>query len=245
MPGEVRFDPASGEISFTRTTGAVKDTNLSDAIPLRQSTRGVFDGSTLNTADLGSLAGAARVPGVDLILITDRVQMGQVGDLIAAGNTAQLADPAFMAELKHWMRFSPRRAAATGDGLFSATSGNPTMPGWLGPMVLDWVFTAKSDNKNTAAKIASSAGLAVFVGADDNAASWVQVGRACQRFALQATAMGLEHAFLNQSVEAASLRPDLAALIGMPGRRPDLVMRFGRGAALPFSARRPVDEVMI
>jgi len=175
----------------------------------------------------------------------DRVQMGQVGDLIAAGNTAQLADSAFMTELKHWMRFSPRRAAATGDGLFGPTSGNPTMPDWLGRMVLDWVFTAETDHKDTAAKIASSAGLAVFVGADDNAASWVQDGRACQRFALQATSMGLKHAFLNQPIEVASLRPDLTAIIGMPGRRPDLVMRFGRGAALPFSARRPVDEVMI
>ncbi len=245
MPGEVRFDPAIGEISFARTTGATTDADLSDAIQLRQSTRGVFDLSTLNPADLGSLAAAARVPGVDLIQITDRVLMGQVGDLIAAGNTAQIADSAFMAELKHWLRFSPHRAAATADGLFSATSGNPSMPDWLGPMVLDWVFTAESDNKNTAAKIASSAGLAVFVGAEDNAASWVQVGRACQRFALKATAMGLKHAFLNQSVEVASLRSDLASLIGMPGRRPDLVMRFGRGAALPFSARRPVGEVMI
>ena len=245
MPGEVRFDPAGGKISFTRNTGAATDADLSDAIPLRQSTRGLFDGSTLNAADLGILAGAARAPDVDLILITDRVQMGQVTDLIAAGNTAQLANPAFMTELKHWMRFSPSRAAATGDGLFGPTSGNPTMPDWLGPMVLDWVFTAETDNKDTAAKIASSAGLAVFVGADDSAANWVQVGRACQRFALKASSMGLKHAFLNQPVEVASLRPDLAAIIGMRGRRPDLVMRFGRGPALPFSARRPVDEVMI
>jgi len=245
MPGEVQFDATDGEISFSRTTGAATDADLSDAIPLRQSTRGVFDESVLNPADLGSLAVAARVPDVDLILITDRLQMGQLADLIAAGNTAQLADPAFMTELKHWMRFSPRGAAATGDGLFGATSGNPTMPDWLGPMVLDWVFTAETDNKDTAAKIASSAGLAVFVGAEDNAASWVQVGRACQRFALKATAMGLKHAFLNQPVEVASLRPDLATLIGMPGRRPDLVMRFGRGPALPFSARRPVGEVII
>ena len=245
MPGEVRFGPASGELSFARTVGAATDTDLSDAIPFRQSTRGMFDGSRLNSADLGSLARAARVPGVDLILITDRAQMGQATDLIANANTAQIADPAYMAELKHWMRFNPRRAAASGDGLFSATSGNPAMPDWLGPMVLNWAYTAESDNKTTAAKIASSAGLAVFVGADDTAANWVQVGRACQRFALQATAMGLKHAFLNQPVEVASLRADLASLIGMPGRRPDLVMRFGRGAELPFSARRSVNEVMI
>jgi hypothetical protein len=41
--------------------------------------------------------------------------------------------------------------------------------------------------------------------------------------------LGLKHAFVNQPVEVASLRPELAALVGMTGRRPDLVMRFGYG----------------
>ena len=60
----------------------------------------------------------------------------------------------------------------------------------------------------------------------------------------EATALGLKHAFINQPVEVANLRPDLAALVGMPGRRPDIVMRFGYGPALPFSARRPVEAVL-
>jgi hypothetical protein len=71
----------------------------------------------------------------------------------------------------------------------------------------------------------------------------VQVGRACQRFALQATALGMKLAFVNQPVEVATLRPELAALVGMPGRRPDIVIRFGYGPALPYSARRSVDAV--
>jgi len=70
------------------------------------------------------------------------------------------------------------------------------------------------------------------------------VVRACQRFALQATALGLKHAFLNQPVEVARFRPELAALVGMPGQRPDLVMRFGYGPTLPCSPRRPVEAVL-
>jgi hypothetical protein len=61
---------------------------------------------------------------------------------------------------------------------------------------------------------------------------------------LQATALGMKHAFINQPVEVPSLRPDLAGLIGLPGRRPDIVMRFGYGPALPFSTRRPVEAVL-
>ena len=41
------------------------------------------------------------------------------------------------------------------------------------------------------------------------------------------------------------MRPDLAALVGMPGRRPDLVMRFGYGPSLPFSARRPPGAILV
>ena len=72
----------------------------------------------------------------------------------------------------------------------------------------------------------------------------MRAGRACQRFALQATALGLKHAFINQPVEVANLRPESASLVGMAGRRPDIVVRFGYGPELPFSARRPVSAVL-
>ena len=245
QPGEVAFDAGGGgAVRFDYTAGAIRDAALCDAIPRRQSTRADYDGSPVSAADLATLA-AASLPGVDLVLITDRAQINLVRDLIIAGNTAQIADPAFVAELKSWLRFNPREAFATGDGLFSATSGNPSLPDWLGPLMFDWAFAAKAENEKIARQIASSAGLAVFVAAKADPAGWVQAGRACQRFSLQATALGLKHAYLNQPVEVAALRPDLAALLGMPGRRPDLVMRFGRGEAMPFSARRPVEAVMV
>ena len=245
LPGKVAFDAGGGgAVRFDDAAGAIRDAALCDAIALRQSTRADYDGSEVS-ADLTTLASAASLPGVDLVLITDRVQINRVLDLIIGGNRTQIADPAFVAELKHWLRFNPRGAFATGDGLFSATSGDPSLPDWLGPLMFDRAFTAKAENEKIARQIASAAGIAVFVATKADPAGWVQAGRACQRFALQATALGLKHAFLNQPVEVAASRPDLAALLGMPGRKPDLVMRFGRGTALPFSARRPVEAVMI
>ena len=61
----------------------------------------------------------------------------------------------------------------------------------------------------------------------------------------KATALGLKCAFLNQPVEVAKLRPELAALVSLPGRRPDIVMRFGYGPTLPYSARRPIERTML
>lgn len=244
-PGELTFNPANdGAVMFAFGSGLPADSAMFDAIPTRQSTRGDYDGRPVSVTDLDALAAAAAVPGVDLVLITDRTQIDRVRDLVVAGNSAQLVDPAFLRELKAWLRFNPRQAMQSGDGLFSATTGNPVLPTWLGSIMFDLVFKAKAENEKYARQLASTPGVAVFVAQVDDREHWVVAGRACQRFALQATALGLKHAFINQPVEVASLRPDMAKLVGLPGRRPDIIMRFGYGPSLPYSARRPVEAVL-
>lgn len=244
--GEVRFDDTgNGALNFAYREGAASPSALFDAIPRRQSTRAEYDGRPVSAGDLNTLAAAANTPGVDMVMITERPAMDRMRDLVVAGNSAQMADPAFIRELRSWLRFSPRKALQTGDGLYSATSGNPTLPEWLGSIMLDLAFTAKSENDKYANQIRSSAGVAVFLAARNDREHWTRVGRACQRFALQATALGLKHAFINQPVEVAALRSELAALVGMKGRRPDIVMRFGYGPTLPYSARRPVGSVIV
>lgn len=242
-PGSSDFDPANGSIAFNFSAGRPVEPALFDAITRRQSTRAEFDGRPVRGADLQTLAKAAAVPSVDCILITERPQIDHVCDLVVAGNSTQMADPAFMRELRSWLRFNPRQASETGDGLYSVASGNPAMPSWLGPRAFDWFVTAKSENDKYTAQLRSSPGIAVFVAAKEDREHWMLVGHACQRFALQATALGLKHSFVNQPVEVPSLRPDLAALVGMAGRRPDIVMRFGYGPELSFSSRRPAHFV--
>ncbi|MEG3147862.1 nitroreductase family protein [Sphingomonas sp. RT2P30] len=243
--GEPLFDDSgAGEIGFAHHAGPRAPSALCDAIPRRQSTRADYDGRPVAAADLAALGRAAAVPGVALVLLTDRPHLDRVRDLVVAGNSAQMADPAFVRELKAWLRFNPRAALGHGDGLYSVASGNPALPSWLGPRAFDLFVTAAAQNDQYARQIRSSSGVAVFVGDRADRVHWVQVGRACQRFALQATALGLRTAFINQPVEDAALRPDLARLVGMGGKRPDIVMRFGHGPLLPYSLRRPVAAVM-
>lgn len=245
-PGELRFEAADGgTIVFDFTVGADQSSILCDAIPKRQSTRADYDGRAVSSSDLAQLQQAARVDGVEMVLITDREQMRRVRDLVVAGNSMQIADPAFVAELKDWMRFNPSAALREGDGLYAAASGNPVLPTWLGERLFDMVFTVESENAKYVRQLDSSAGVAIFVAEQGDPAHWMRTGQACQRFALQATALGLKHAFINQPVEVASLRPVLAAIVGTPGRRPDIVMRFGYGPTLPVSPRRPVQAVLV
>ena len=57
-------------------------------------------------------------------------------------------------------------------------------------------------------------------------------------------ALGVRSAHLNQPVELAALRPAFGAFLGIAYGRPDLVIRFGRGPAMPRSLRRPLDAVL-
>jgi hypothetical protein len=125
-------------------------------------------------------------------MITDRRQIARLRDLVIQGNTAQLADAAFVRELKAWIRFNPRQALETGDGLFSVASGNPSLPTWLGSAMFDATFKPKPENDRYAGQLDMSAGVAVFVGEREDRDHWTRVGRSSQRFALQATALGLK-----------------------------------------------------
>jgi hypothetical protein len=93
-------------------------------------------------------------------------------------------------------------------------------------------FTKDTENDEYRDHIRSSARIAVFTGAGEDPVHWTKVGQSFQRFALQATALGIRNAHINQPVEVPGLRTEFARWLGVPDRRPDLVVWFGRGRAL-------------
>jgi hypothetical protein len=238
------FDAGSGALEISLAPANARPSALVEAIPLRQSTRTEFDGQPLAPRELEQLRAVGEGDGVHIELITGRRAMESVLDFVVRGNTTQMRDPAFVRELKQWLRFNGTQAAATGDGLFAASSGNPTAPTWLGRRLFDAFFTEQSENDKYARHVRSSAGIAVFVSERDDRAHWVAAGRAFQRFALQATTLGVRNAHLNQPVEVAPLRAQFARHLGVTTGRPDLVIRFGRGPVMPRSLRRPVEAVL-
>jgi hypothetical protein len=155
-----------------------------------------------------------------------------------------MRDQAFMRELIQWIRFNDAMAIEHLDGLSARSSGNPALPAWLARRLLPFVMTEKGENDKYAKQVRSSAGIAVFAASTNDKAGWIAAGRAFQRFALQATALGIRQAFLNQPTEVAALRPQIATYLGIGDRRPNLIVRFGRGPMLPPSLRRPVEAVV-
>jgi hypothetical protein len=246
LQAAVRFDAADGDaVKIALEPGTVTTSPLHSALTRRQCTRTEYDGRALTNEYLRLLEQVGRGHGVEVRLLTDTNQMEAVLEYVIEGNTAQIDDPAFVEELTTWIRFSDAEAVRNSDGLFSRTSGNPALPRWLGRLFFRFFFTAHSENEKYARQMRSSAGVAVFVSERNDKAHWVETGRCYERFALQATALGVRNAFLNQPVEVAAVRPQFATYLGIGERRPDLIVRFGYSPEMPRSLRRPVEAVIV
>jgi hypothetical protein len=244
LESDVRFELATMSLRIALSKGEVHRSALFDAIVSRQCTRTEYDGRPLTADNLRLLEAAARGSGVDVLLLTARDQKDAVAQYVAQGNTLQFADTAWAAELQAWIRFSAREAIRTGDGLYGPVMGNPAVPRWIGKAFMRFAFSSAAQNRKDTRNISSSSAIAVIHSDGNDPAHWLEAGRSYQRIALQAAALDLKTAFINQPVEVSGLRPQFAHYLGIGDRRPDLVVRIGRAPAAPRSLRRPLDEVI-
>ena len=99
------------------------------------------------------------VDGVQLLLLTERPAMETVLDFVVQGNTAQVGDQAFVDELKSWIRYSAASAVRRGDGLYAASSGNPTLPDWLLGSWAPATVTAIQSSRQWRTRMRASAGM--------------------------------------------------------------------------------------
>jgi hypothetical protein len=217
---------------------------LTTAIPLRQSTRSEFRAELVRVADLKKAKEIALEPGIALHFVADPNGIDTLVEYITAGSLAQYADQAYIEELLTWIRFTEKEALATLDGLYSRSSGSPSVPRWLGAYVVGSTRPAQQAESD-ARKLRSSAGAVVIVSETDDLRAWVQVGRVYQRLALRLTASGVKNALLNQPVEVPGVRSELQTVMNLGSSLPQLLLRFGYADELPRSLRRPVEQVLV
>ncbi|WP_290648941.1 Tat pathway signal protein [Aquisalimonas sp.] len=245
LKGHFSYDASESSVQVDLEKTAPSRSTLFEAIPNRQCSRAEYDGTALSAEQLRLLEEAGRGNGVSLMLLTDSKQKEQVAEYVAAGNTAQFSDPRWAAEMRKWIRFNARDAVRTRDGLYGAVLGIPNVPGWLGKLLMRVAGSAKRQNRKDITHIRSSGALAVIFSEADDQRHWIEAGRSYERLALQAAALQLRTAFINQPVEVLPLRAQLATFLGIGNRRPDLIVRIGRGPEMPRSLRRPIGQVLL
>jgi hypothetical protein len=233
----------TGAITF-EPIRAVAGSPRARALRDRQCTRTEYDARSVPARWLERLEVSGTSDSGGIILLTDARAIDSVCQLVVEANTVQLHDAQFVDELCHWIRFNRSEAIRTGDGLYGRTLGIPSVPRWAGALAVKYGVPVQTQNRVEIRRIRSSSGIAVFFSYADVPASWCDAGRRYERFALDATAMGLKNAFINQPVEVPRLREQLQTRFGLKQGRADFVVRFGYGPPQPRSFRRSPEAVL-
>lgn len=205
---------------------------LADAIPRRHTNRTPFDATVIPDAVVAELRHAAEVEQAWLPRL-DTKQLDRLRELVLKGHHAQVTDPAFLAEWRHWTA----RPQDSRDGVPEYTGG--AMPSEDG----DWILRDFGPPRRGQAD--DSDPVVVVIGSfDDKKADRIRAGQAMQRVLLTATAAAFDASFISQPVEVTAVRAELRTLLG-GGLWPQVVLRLGHGTPAPWTPRRSLDDVLL
>jgi nitroreductase len=145
-------------------------------------------------------------------------------------------DTARTAERRRWV--GGERDA---DGVPSSALGTRVAGG--NPVVRDLAAT-EADAARPVAEYERDPQLAVLATRYDGPIEWLRAGQALEHVLLEATARGVSTSLLNQAIEHAPLRQQLNdPLSAWP--RPQVVIRFGYGPAVPPTPRRGIEQALM
>lgn len=226
----------------------LKDGALYRQIGKRQSNRSVYNGERIPEEALRQLLTVFTEEGVRL----HTWQQGsdgfeKIAHCVLMGNEIQMRDVFFKNELKQWMRFNKKHAQRTNDGLSYAVFGAPNLPQWVSRLVMGVCLTPRIQNQGDRKKLSSSSHLVLFTVKQDRMEEWIALGRTLERFLLKATGMGIAVAFTNQPCELKSLSEQMKRELPEIGKEevPVVLLRIGYSKTMPYSLRKPLDEVVI
>ena len=232
-------------VSLVEEAG-VKPSPLFNQIDVRQTNRSVYNGEEIALDALKRLQAIRSEYGVSVHYYARQTkQFNDIEQYVLRGNTHQMQNEAFKAELKSWMRFNKKHQDQTLDGLSYAVFGAPNVPRWMAEPIMSMAVNAKAQNKADRKKIESASHLVLFTTANNTPNEWVGLGRTLQRFLLTATELEIVHSYLNQPNEEAEIATEMARILGLTGEYPTILLRIGYGKQQAYSKRRPVEDVII
>lgn len=214
--------------------------DLVQAVPRRHTNRATFEDRPVPPSLLERLATDVAEEGARLAVLTDPDTKHRVGELVADGDRRQMADRHFRRELAAWLR--PNTSAAP-DGMRGHGFGFSNVLSHLGPLVMRTFDLGDSQAAKDEEIAEGAPALGVLCTERDHPAAWLAAGQALARLLLRARASELWASYLNQPVEVAELRTQLASLVGACPQ-PQLLLRLGYGPEPRPQPRRTHAEVL-
>ncbi|MBL0216261.1 MAG: nitroreductase [Myxococcales bacterium] len=195
---------------------------LVGAIPLRHTNRRPFLPRPVDAATTDRLIAVAAAWGATMIRL-DPAQKQLLGKLVDRADRLQFGDPAFRAELSHWL--SPTGSSRR-DGIpFVEKEYGSVLPFSVARSLRSPHLGAEFGAQES--ELISGAPVVLVMGTrEDTASEWLGCGEALEAVLLHATMAGLSAAFLNQVLELPDLRGELAEQLPGLGY-PQMVLRLG------------------
>jgi hypothetical protein len=247
-------DGDEDHLATLRVTGARapsdEDRQLAAAIDRRHTIRAAFEPRAVPEELLDRLQREAGTHGTWFKPITRSEEEVATVFLISRAEEIEQSDPAYVAELRSWMRTDP--GAVDGVPVEAVPSDDPRLrpSNWL---IRDFVVGDRSEHSAFLSGGDPDAPppdverpTVVLMGTEsDDRYAWLLAGRALGRVLLHATAAGVAASPLTQALDWPATRTQLKARLSLIGH-PQMLLRMGFApdATGAVSGRRPVADVL-
>jgi hypothetical protein len=204
------------------------------AIPNRHTTRKPFTTDPLVDQHVAELSTLAGKHGVAITLTSDPAIRDEVAALVAQADRRLMADPAFRRELSKWVR--PKAASGAGGMSLSSFGLSDRLSAAASAAIR--IFNLRAETAFKFRRLTrQSPWLGLLSSPEDDERSWLQTGMALSDIVLELAASNIACSYLDQPVEVPDLRPQLARIMGVE-ELPQMLLRIGRGTAVPSAVRR-------
>lgn len=221
-----------------------KEDELFQYIQERQVTRNAYTHEKVSSEDLKILFDSAKIPGVEVRSFIAQNEIRELEHFIIEGSNHQFRNSDFTNELVSWIRFSKKEIEHKRDGIWHASMGFPKTGRLLGSLIMKKLVSSASEAKRWKKLVKASAGFILFIAEENDVKHWVNMGRAFQRFGLTACKLGIHHAHVNMPCEEVEVRRKMTKSLNLGTGHPLLLIRFGYSEKMPYSYRRPLEDVL-
>ena len=240
---QLTIDNGQLTIHFSPNAKPIVNCPLSivNSITSRQMNRRLYNRHPITAKSLSALTAVRPEANTNFYLWENGSEpFERLKPFIRKGNEIQMNDPAFLAELKSWIRYNKRQAEATRDGLSYAVFGAPNLPAFLSKTIMGSMLKSSVQNQSDMKKLTSASHVALFTTQHNTIEEWIRLGQTLQRFLLATTQEGIATAFLNQPCEVRSLAEEIRETFPIHREFPTLLLRLGYAKPMPYSLRRAI-----
>jgi hypothetical protein len=230
--------PAADEpdlLAVIRPCAGIPDAALArlDRVAHRRHTnRRPFSAGTVPEGVLAGLVDVVAMEDTLLVPVRGQEQRRLVAELTQEADHKQNADPAYLAELRHWTNRRP----AEGDGV--AADAVPFTAGkHADPVPLRDFDTRGAGALPSRTGSGTDETLLLLATGQDDADAWLRSGEALERLLLELTRLDWVAGPVTQSLELPSTRARLRGLTG--SAYPQMLLRVGLASPTGPSASRP------